>query len=312
MNTKINFTINGTDRSIQFVGSENHLFRVWITGEKGNGVKEIQDFNTVKGILHAFTDMALVHRYNVHLKGLHLRPTLEKLAGEIIMEEVGYVSNHYAGVLPVVGLEKLDDENPLSTNWGVVSFKNGKLNVVKKLTYVAGTKTESNDVKHERHAIDLMNGFEIVESNCSLSLIPLTKSRTSNSTGEYTSGRDVINFSLTKALQVLQAPDQAAAAEMIGESVAKKQARLGFARLNATAARVEESGKTFSVELDKVGVITDRKTMTVSYEPASVLENAVGYLFLGSYAVSALQPLGDPITLGRIKKQNLRVLISAE
>ncbi len=308
--TKMTFTINNNVRDIQFVGSETHMFRVWITGEKGLGVKEIQDFNTCKGILHAFTDLALVRRYNTHLQGLHLRPSISRLAGEIIMEEVGYVSNHYAGVIPVDGLAKLNDENPLATNWGVVSFKNGRMNVVKKLTYIAGTKTESDEVKHERHAIDLMNGFEIVNTNCSLSLVPLTKSRTSVSTGEYTSGRDVISRSLTVALQVLQAPDQNAATEMIGDRVAKKQVFTTFARLNAAATRAEEAGKTFEVNLATVMVIKDRKTMEISVEPASILKGMMGYLFKGKYATGGIQALDNPIVMGMIKAQNLSVLIA--
>lgn len=309
--TNMTFTINSNARNIQFVGSDNGLFRVWITGEKGLGVKEIQDFNTCKGIIHAFTDLALVGRYQTHLKGLHLRPSIARLAGELVMEEIGYVNNHYADVIPVDGLSKLDDENPLATNWGIVSFKNGRLNVVKKCAYVAGTKTEDDDVKHERHAIDLMNGFELLATNCSLSLIPLTKSRTSESTGEITAARDVINHTLTTALEILQAPDQATAASMIGGYVSKKQVRTSFARINSAATRIQESGKVFETTLATVAVIQDRnKPFEVVREPVSVLENAMGYLFKGSIVTSPLRPLGDPIVQEMIRKMNLSVLIA--
>ncbi len=312
MNTKMTFTINNNIRNINFVGTDDRLFRAWITGEKGLGVKEIQDFNTVKGILHAFTDYTLgdKRRYNTHTQGLHLRPSISRLASEIVMEEIGYVSSRYAGPIPVDGMEKLDDENPLSMNWGIVSFKNGRLNVVKKISSIAGTKTESNEVKHERHAVDLMNGFELVESNCSLSLIPLTKSRTSESSGEYTSGRDVINHYLTTIMNNLQNPDRDAAANEIGRFAVGKQVRTSFARLTAAATRAEEAGKTVEVHLTTVAVIKDRKTMEVSYEPVSVLQNMMGYLFKGRFPTGGLQALDNPITLGMIKDQKLSVLIA--
>ncbi len=311
MTTEMTFNINGTDRNIQFVGGET-LFRVWITGEKGNGVMEIHDHNIVKGILHAFTDMAIVHRYQVHTDGLHLRPSLEKLAGEIVMEDVGYVSNHYTGPIPVDGLEKLDDENPLATNWGSVSFKNGRLYVTRKMWYVPGTKTESDEIKHWRNAINLMSGFEILAKNCSLNLWPKTKDRKSESTGEVTEGKAVIDHELNTALQILSAPDAEQASVMIGQRVANKQVRTSFARLTSAATRAIEEGKSFEVTLKTVGVITDRATMSVEYKDTEVLAGMMGYLFKGIFPVGGLQPLDTPVVMGMIKQQNLRVLFATE
>lgn len=309
MNTTLNFTINSNVRNIQFVGTDTMLFRAWITGEKGLGVKEIQDFNTCKGILNAFTDMVKIHRYNTHMKGLHLLPSIARLATEIVMEEVGYVNNHYVGVIPVDGMEKLDDENPLSTNWGIVSFKNGRLNVVKKITAIAGTKTESDEVKHERHAVDLMNGFEIVESNCSLSLIPLTKSRASQSTGEITSGRDVISRSLNTALQVLQASTDDDAREMVNGKVAMKQARTSFARANAMIDRLAEDGRTFNPGLVTVRVIKSLSPLVIETEPSSVLDGMFGFIFKGKNPINTFeQDFSNPATQKMIKDLNLMVM----
>ncbi len=308
--TTLKFEINNTNRDVQFIGGER-LFRVWITGMTGFGVKEIHDLNTCKGILHAFTDMALVNRYSTHMPGLHLRPTIEKLAGEIIMEEVGYVNNHYAGVIPVDGLDKLDDDNPLATTWGIVSFKNGRLYVTKKLWYVAGTKTESDEIKHWRHAIDLMNGFEIVMSGCSLNLWPKTKDRKSENTGEVTEGKVVIDRELTTALAVLSAPTKQDAVNMIGERVAKKQVRTTFARVDATVKKLADEGKHFESTLATVRIIKDRGTMEIEEMAVDAIKGLTGFLFKGKFALDSVpQDLSSPVVLETIRKNGLAVLLA--
>jgi hypothetical protein len=310
MNNKLNFTVNNTSRDIQFIASEKGYFRVWVSGQTGFGVNQISDFNTCKGVLHAFTDMALVHRYGTHDTGLHLRPSIEKLASQVIMEEVGYVSSRYAGPIPVDGMEKLDDENPLSTNWGIVSFKNGRLNVVRKMWYVAGSKTESDEIKHWRHAIDLMNGFELLMSNCSLNLWPKTKDRVVESTGEVVDGKIVVDRVLSVALTTLQAPDRNMASEMIQERTARKQVRTSFARATSAIAKAADEGKEYVIT-GNIAVITDRKEMTIERREASTLTGLMGYLFKGKFALPGLQALDNPATLKAIKDNNLSVLIAA-
>lgn len=309
MTTTLNFDVNGTNREIQFVGNTS-LFRIWITGQEHGGVTRLSMHGPSMGVIHAFTDMAKVHRYNIHERGLHLRPTMERLAGHVIMENVGYVNNTYKGAFTVDGLDKLKDTDPLIVNWGTVNYSNGRLFVGKRIEYRQGELGEADYITHERNAVNLLNGFEMLMTGASFDIQPITKGQTRQSTGEVVAPATIINLELQKALQVLSSTDDEAR-DLIAEAVAKKEIRRTFAKVNAAIEKAAETGQHFEVSMEKVGVIRDESNKNdVEYVESSVLMGASGYLVKGTFVVSGVVQLDSPSVMANIKKNNLKVIFA--
>ncbi len=317
MTNKMTFTMsNGATREIQFVGTPTSYFRVWITGQEHGGLfggGAVHMHGICTGVIHAFTDMAKVHRYSIHFPGLHLRPTMDKLTqNSVVMENIGYVSNHYAGQFKVARMDKLSDPNPMATVWGAVSLLNGTLVVSKRIEYREGVLGEADYVGHERNAINLMNGFDMLLTGMSFDLRPMCKNGRNKTTGEIIPAGTIISNELMTAEQILLATDEDAIS-MISERVASKNHYRAVAQANAAIERACDENRNIAPGMTTLRVITCKSPLTIETRDVTGLDNLKGYLFKGNIPVTAgIQDLLDPAVQASIRKNNLCVELAAE
>lgn len=295
------FTIDLIGRKITFIGGTS-LWKVNITGTNGITLAAYKGMDACKSILNAITHIYTSTYQHAEL-GLYTKKSFDELNMLGIADNVGYVRNGtYAGT-DVDGLETLQKYQV-----GVVSWRYGRLNVVKGIVPTEFVAGEPEDYSHMRSAYNLVTALDLIYSGNHIILEPIARTTTNVNTGEITSGRTHVNMMLMTYMANL-CSDQNTARANVKAAVQRKQVRTTIARAQGFQKAASASGKSYSAGVTQVDVIVDMDNFKTVRVNISELTSSMVALYKGRQLIQAVADLNNQAVLVGIRDRGMCVVV---